>query len=262
MRGVLDGGATGNMTGPLSWGQYSLIVLLFSMFPINNHYGFLKKMRIPVIFVSFINCILSIKRSVIAPAIMAFGWFIMLLVKKKRKYFAGIVASSLVGIICLFNIPAFSSVIESNILPSVMFWDDDYAMNHDVKGSSKEMRYDQFVYLHDKLLDSYLWGNGYGYTIEYNQKYDVSTPVKAFESIFLQVIANSGYIGLVVWLFFLIKCYNLTLGGNNKIRINACFHSLFFLSITLTGIQTSFWFFMLVLAILYKKKILETKIII
>ena len=258
MRGVLDGGATGNMTGPLSWGQYTLLVLLFSLFPMNDSQRTLDKMRMPVILVSFVNCILSIKRSVIAPAVIALSWLIMQYATKQKKKFVLIIVSSFVGIFCLFNIPTFSSVVENNVLPSVLFWNDDFAQEHDVEGSSKEMRMEQFAYLHDELLDSFVWGNGYGYNIEYTQKYDVSTPMKAFESIFFQVIANSGYVGLLIWLLFFFKCYRLTLSETEKKVTNISFHLLYFLSLTLTGIQTSFWFFMIIVAILYKKRVITS----
>lgn len=253
IRGALSGISTGNMVSPLSWGQFSLVVLLLSIvLPLKKRSN---KLQLIVIVLSLINCFLTTKRSVFTPAIFAiFCYLLSKGVLTPQRVFKSFITVSLVLGIAFFS-PSFQKAVESNILGSVMFWDDDYANKNNIGGSSKEMRFEQIAYLHQNLLNNVLTGEGFGFTDQYVGRYGNTTPVRAFESIFLQVVANSGYIGFLAWSIFFLICYRKTANFSSKKYSNTIFHVFYIMSLFLTGMKASVWAYMMACAMLQKYRI-------
>lgn len=263
MRGALTGVATGNMPVALTWGQYVLVILLFILFKcktIGSNY-----LTNIIIIICVLNCILTTKRSTITPALIALIYvaFTTVSVKKVIVRWGGLFV--LVVFFCYWTVPSFKDIIKKNIFPAMVIWDDKMAENSETGGSNKEMRVEQWLYLNRVLLKNPITGEGLGYVKLYGDENTIHTPVKGFESIFLQVVAESGYLGLMIWLLFFGRCYNATNNYFSKHRDNCFFHGLYFLSLTLTGIKASLWIYMIICAImerqsqLYKKIFIEGK---
>lgn len=145
-------------------------------------------------------------------------------------------------------------VYHSNIETALFFWDDDLAAEHDFKGSNKSMRMSQAIYVNNLISDHFFAGLGYGYPIVHNMKYHGATDALYFESLYLDTISSSGYIGFLVWIFFfflLIKKTNFAC--RNKLD-NYSLHGGYILSVFLTNIYCSFAYYMIVIALFVKYK--------
>ena len=112
LRGALDGRATGNMTGSLPWGQYSLLVLAFAAVCPMKDKPWLKNI---VILLAFCNCILTTKRSVIGPAFITILYYLLnsqvYNYKKVLKASIGLIFAMIV----VAQIPVLREVFENDI---------------------------------------------------------------------------------------------------------------------------------------------------
>ena len=160
----------------------------------------------------------------------------------------------IIGIVLYINVPGVRDVYHSNIETALFFWDDDLAAEHDFKGSNKSMRMSQAIYVNNLISDHFFTGLGYGYPIVHNMKYHGATDALYFESLYLDTISSSGYIGFLVWIFFfflLIKKTNFAC--RNKLD-NYSLHGGYILSVFLTNIYCSFAYYMIVIALFVKYK--------
>lgn len=258
IRAGLSGCSTGNMVSPLSWGQFSLVILLLSLvYPSHKK---INKLQLFVIVLSLANCFLSTKRSVFTPAIFAVGCIVLCkgILTPQRILRIFFVISLVLG--ASFFIPSFQKIVKGNILSSIIFWDDDYAEKSNIGGSSKEMRFEQISYLHQNLLNNVLTGEGYGFAEQYGERYGNRTPVRGFESIYLQIVANSGYLGLFAWTMFFLVSYRRTWDYSLSKSSNVIFHLFYLLSLILTGIKGSLWAYMTVCALLQKHRIYNKRL--
>ena len=246
--GGMTGRASGNLSGPLPWGQTSLLMLLLFVFlgRIKND-----KMSYIVVIIASLNCFLSTKRSVIVPMIII---FIYLLIKRgvfsKRNVLKILLVGPLV-LYTLWNIPFFDSY-KQNVVTAVFFWDDEVAYKNNVHGSSTEMRQSQLNYALVMVKDNFLCGLGYGYIQHYGKLYGKHPIMLGFESIIYQVLVPSGIIGLFIWLCFFYKIYRLTLYELKKYDALFC-HGAYVLSCIMTGIQSSLFWYMVMVVLIYKK---------
>lgn len=71
-----------------------------------------------------------------------------------------------------------------------------------VKGSSLEMRIDQFEGCFDIIKDCSLAGKGYGWTSLYVAEHGPHPTLLCFESLAYMVLCNTGIIGAVIWTIF------------------------------------------------------------
>lgn len=244
MRGALLGSATGNMDGPLAWGQVCAIMLpLFIVF--REYWN--NKIKWICIALLALNCVLCTKRSAILPMVIAvcYAMFVVGNVSIK-KTFVGL-ASSCLFLIVLFQIPAVQKVYDTNIKTSIFFWDDKLNTQKGGGGSDKSMRLEQFIAVNKQIADCPFQGKGQGFTSQYTSKFNNFTAVRAYESIVLSALANSGYIGLVVWAVFFALLFRKTKGIGESKYDNALLHGVFLLNILLTGINAAATFQYLVL---------------
>ena len=252
LRGVLSSSASGNQSeGAIPWGQISLVMLTFGLFyqKIDN-----KILKNSFIILAVLNCFLSTKRSVIVPMLLLLGYMFVNKGIFTRKNLIRGIGFVIIGIVLYINVPVVRDVYHSNIETALFFWDDDLAAEHDFKGSNKSMRMSQAIYVNNLISDHFFAGLGYGYPIVHNMKYHVATDALYFESLYLDTISSSGYIGFLVWIFFfflLIKKTNFAC--RNKLD-NYSLHGGYILSVFLTNIYCSFAYYMIVIALFVKYK--------
>lgn len=252
IRGALSSRVTGNQPdGPIPWGQICLIVLMFaSLYP-----NIKKRTRIILIILTACNCLLTAKRSIILPMIVLLATLMYYNIRIKTKYiFASI--SFLIILCCVFSFnKTLHKIYESNIKTSIFFWDDKLAEKNSIRGSSKNMRFEQAIYTNNLIEKNILTGNGFGFTTEFLKKYGTYTNAFAFESIYLWAIANSGYIGLILWCIFFYNCYKRNKNVNSN-TIILMIHGCYWLSILLTNIYVSLYCYMIITALLERYRVL------
>ena len=254
--GGMTGRATGNLSGPLPWGQTSLLMLILFVF-----FGTVKRDKLSyiVVIVACLNCFLSTKRSVIVPM---FVILIYLFVKRgllSKRIFLKNLCVPLV-LCALWNAP-FVDSYKQNIVTAIYFWNDDVAYRSNVHGSSAEMRQAQLSYALVMVRDNLLCGLGYGYPQYYGKHHGSHSIMLGFESLVYQVLVPSGIIGLFIWFYFFYKSYRLTLcGGGKKSEALVC-HGAYFLSCIMTGIQTTFFWYMVMVVLVYKKGTVRNEVI-
>lgn len=252
IRGMLTSIATGNQAeGAIPWGQISLVLLSFGLFYNDIHNKNIKNI---FVLLAMLNCFLSTKRSAIVPMILIVGYTLIKEGFFRRKYFMRVLSLLFLIIVLYFFVPTLRKVYHENIEPSVFFWDDKLADRNDFGGSSKEMRKSQIIYVNNLISDHFLTGLGYGYPIIHNMKYQGATDALYFESVYLYVIASSGYIGLLIWVIFFIKLIKETKSICSKKMDNIVLHGGYILSILLTNIYGSFAYYMIVTALFIKHK--------
>ncbi|MCA4458687.1 O-antigen ligase family protein [Bacteroides xylanisolvens] len=252
LRGVLSSSASGNQSeGAIPWGQISLVMLTFGLFYQKIDSKILKN---SFIILAVLNCFLSTKRSVIVPMLLLLGYIFVNKGIFTRKNLIRGIGIVIIGIVLYINVPVVREIYHSNIETALFFWDDDLAAEHDFKGSDKSMRVRQAIYVNNLISDHFLTGLGYGYPIVHNMKYHGATDAWYFESLYLDAIASSGYIGLLVWIFFFFLLINRTnIACRNKLD-NYSLHGGYVLSVFLTNIYCSFAYYMIVTALFIKYK--------
>ena len=205
IRGGLSSFTSGNMSGPLPWGQCSLVILMSACFlPKGYRTGWITNI---VIILSIINCLLCGKRSVILPMLIVVSYYIFtryLYIRKKGK-----------AILCIcFILTTFTFLQRTeyikNIETAIFFWNDNLAEKNQIGGSSTAMRLTQFEYANDMISDNTLCGLGYNYIGYYSSRYGRHPIMLGFESIYFQVIVQSGIIGLIIWIAFFYRNYIMT----------------------------------------------------
>ncbi len=140
------------------------------------------------------------------------------------------------------------------IFATVMFWDDSYARDANIIGSSSDMRNNQLeasvnIAFHNPF------GGGFdyqSYARETNKR--VSNNLMGLESIVFKKLVEQGFIGLLVFfvcfwmLYYEIRKYAGTI--ENKIKLLA-FSSGYLTNILFTGLQGSNWSLFVVLMFYY-----------
>lgn len=253
VRGALSSMTTGNMPGgALPWGQVCLTILIIvSCYPrIEN-----KKIRIILIVLATCNCLLTTKRSIILPMLVPLAILLYYDVRIKQKHiFSGIGLLVVLCFVFTYN-QTLHKIYESNIKTAIFFWDDKLAEKNSFGGSSKDMRLEQIVYTNNLISQNIFAGRGFGFTKVFLEKHANTTNARAFESIYLWAIANSGYIGLVFWLMFFYRCYevNKNIDGYHKTLL---MHGCYWLSILLTGIQAPLYYYMILVALFSRYMVL------
>ena len=256
--GRLLGVATGNTTGPLPWGQFSLLALLFSVY-IYKRWSLSSMLCILVIILSFANCMMTGKRSVILPAFISIFYFFFISRKiRKIQIVRTVLMGCVVGAFILQDSTVRNQIINISS-SSLFFWDDKLAEKNDLKGSSLEMRMEQLVAVSRLISENPLQGRGYGDIRSIAQSKGLSSDLRGLESILLEVLAQSGLVGLIIWLRFLIFNYKCSVICRKDRKAILFFHILYFISLLLTGIQSSFWAYMILCSILAKTKCLSVE---
>lgn len=115
----------------------------------------------------------------------------------------------------------------------------DSSQAENVQGSNIQMRLRQLQGCFIEMADNPLFGNGYNWTIFYNQNYGNHPYCIAFESLIFIILCNWSIAGALLWCWLLIKLYKLdALYHLRKIDSNRMLSTLtiaFFAYVCLTG---------------------------
>lgn len=247
-RGFLVGRIMGTSFHPLAWGL--IMGTAFSFFN-NNLFLLGKKNYIILLPLILINIFLCGSRSAI---IMVITYITIRIFNNIKKNLKKII---IFLVICTCITPllpktkdtkAFINTIES----SIFFWNENKSKEAGVSGSSVSMRWEQLIFSFYLIQDSFLTGNGYGFSdIAQTNTTGKYEKMMGFESILFTKIVNQGILGL---LFFFIFYFNLLKYTRhltkNKIERGKIYglYSSYLIGIIFTGLQNSFFiFFVLVL---------------
>ena len=247
IRGSLDAAASGNVSGPLPWGQESMLIALFFLF--YDKIKMNKKLLIVIVVLAFLNVFLTGKRSCLLPLIIFGAYFCgkrgLLSLKNVLLSFVILLASYVV----ISSVPMFKS-LNKNIESTVFFWDDKVATKNNIEGSSMEMRQAQFEYANYMISTNPFCGLGFDYPSYYSSKYGKHPVMLGFESIYFFVLVSSGILGLIIWFLFFRRIYLLTNVIPGDFKFSLAYHGGFLLSCIMTAIQSSLWIY-LILSFLY-----------
>ena len=160
-------------------------------------YLYRNKLLSILLFVVFITILLIGVRS----AIVALGIgvvFYLLIEKKINLILASLLGLSLIYFVAL-SIPGMSDYMNSIVDPE----------SSNVKGSSIEMRLEQFDGCMKEIESNPAFGKGYAWTNYYKENKGGHPTMLSFESLFIVILSNSGFVGLFIWIVMLIMYYKL-----------------------------------------------------
>lgn len=184
------------MIHPMTW----TLMLCFSIIIFSAMY--LKtKNKILWILIGLIgfNILISGVRTGIAAIVIGFMYYLIRYRKFKLIF---------VTIIFLFLVISIINTNENmkNIFTSFI---DIKGTKSNVNGSSITMRLDQLNGSIEEIIGHELAGKGYGWNGYYMSLHGYHPVILAFESLLFVVLCNSGYIGLLSWIFFFLLLYRL-----------------------------------------------------
>lgn len=259
-RGVLDGRISATTAHPLAWGQLLGLLLCFFVLIRKNlifKLTFFKKIGYVLFYflcisLFLVNMFLTGSRTVIA-ALGIFLCFLFLTFSIKQKLVSLFVI--FVGLVLLAVVPTKQSSGLNAFKANIFFWDSKLADRAGIKGSSTSLRQDQLKAA-STLLDGgyHFFGLGKGLVSirdDMNLRIKNIEDLYGFESIILYKLVEQGIVGLFLFLLFYFQFYgyirkkNVSYFNNkSKFLVDGFFLS-YFVSIVLTGIQTTFVFFFL-----------------
>lgn len=98
------------------------------------------------------------------------------------------------------------------LISSIAFWDTEKQSQMDIKGSSMEMRLEQFD-VATKIAFKNLGGEGYGYKLYSLQHYSqYNSDLYGLESFVIRELVEKGWLGLIcfLWMFYLLYSYAIS----------------------------------------------------
>ncbi len=257
IRGGLSSRATGTSLSSLIWGQKCLVFLPF-LFHLKKTFNIkVYSLNTIAIVLCCTNIFLSGHRSCILPMILFLVFFIYK--KYKLKKIIKNIPFIIIGVFILFILSRFSptlSSLSSNIETAIFFWNDNLAQKNNIGGSNLDMRINQLLCTFDMVRDHFLFGLGYSYPSFYTSHFGRHSIMLGFESIFFTSLISSGILGFIVWIHFFIK--NIKKSRHLHGRASAiAIHGTYILSIFMTGIQSSFSYYIITTAILIKEDLIH-----
>lgn len=218
---------------PLSLGQYLLVI-----FPV-----FLQKKEQSnrLLYISCIFCLvlLSGSRGCLFPLVLI---LIAAYFGKVSSFIKRLLLAILVLFVFFVAIPEkTANNIQKEISPYLAvlsFWDDKQQSEHNIKGSSMDLRYKQFDAALKEISDNPLFGKGFGYRDYYIAKHKALHPVLlGFESVFLLYLVERGWFGLLVYLTMIGYMLYIFLKNTTDKRAVTFIFIGFIISIILSGIR-------------------------
>lgn len=159
----------------------------------------LNKYKMIVILLAIVTSIfLCGIRSPIGAFFVTILVFLLLSHRIKLMCQVGIVGG--IAYLIINSIPELSNYVGS------IFSDD----KSNVSGSSFEMRLNQMEGCFWEIRNHLVFGKGFGWTNYYMDTYGDHPIMLAFESLIYVVLCNSGIVGVVIWIIFLLKLFRNT----------------------------------------------------
>lgn len=181
----------------------------------------------------------------------------ILLYYRKYEYFFYVLAVLLM----LFYVLPFISTDLVEYVDSIINSSNDI----NTKGSSLEMRFNQFNACLDIVKDNQLLGKGIGWTGWYLSKYDLHPTALCFESLFFSVLCNMGFMGFIYWIILGIMYFHIIRRNIVNKSNRAILYSLFVYYLAFVGITGDYGYipqFLLFYIIIYSNCIRDETVII
>lgn len=230
-RGFVAGRVSSTFIHPLLLGQVSIIFFSYILYAFNQ--SFPKYFRGICLVILALMCLLCGSRSALIPLVVA---IIIYALYNNR--------GALVKYACIFVLvlPVLYSLLprdhQETIKGFLFFWDDSYSKDVGIKGSSFEMRLQQFedgLYI---IRDNPLFGFGQGYVSMHGKKHD---EMKGYESYIFQFLIDGGIMGIMIFTFFYFFLYVNLLKKCKRRKDKGWVHTIcltYFINIVFTGIQS------------------------
>jgi len=228
-RGLLQGRVSSFFIHPLQLGQVSVVMFTYGLFAFKNEVN--KLLKYLYLGLMALMCFLCGSRSAIVPIVLV--CFFYLIYNSSSKSFFRIV-------IVIFLLFASFVFVPSDSLDSIkgflFVWNDSYASDAGIKGSSFAMRLQQLSDALDVASDNPLLGLGQGYVSQHGHDH---LEMKGYEGYLLQFLVDGGILGTLMFTFFYLFLYVVSLKKTymkDKLGIHLFFIS-YFVNILFTGIQ-------------------------
>ena len=247
-RGGLTSRATGTAISSLVWGQSCLILFPMVSFLSNKYVS--KTLLWTASIICFLNIFLSGQRSCLLPLIILQAYYLLTYfgIKKSIQGIFLLLVLIIPIMFTIHNVPALNKY-EKNIQSTIIFWDDDLSNKNAIGGSNKEMRLEQLKCSIEMTSDNLFWGLGLGYPSWYKMHYGRHSIMLGFESILFVAILSSGLFGVLIWILFFSK--NIQIVRKKFIRRDAIvIQGICIMSFLMTGIQSTFQLFLLLIALM------------
>ena len=229
-RGFLQGRVSSTFIHPLLLGQVSTVILAYGIYAFKDKIP--KVLYILVVVLLILMCVLCGSRSAIIPIV-----FIICLYLYKRGVGHIVKYSILVMGIIVFLYTYLPSDSQKALQGFFFFWDDSYAKEANIRGSSLDMRIRQFEGGVRVVEDSPVLGFGQGYVSQHGHDHP---EMKGYESFIFQLLVDGGYLGIIAFLSFFFSLYYIALkkckNTNDTIKVHSLCMS-YFINILFTGIQ-------------------------
>lgn len=229
-RGFLEGRVSSTFIHPLILGQISIILFSYILYAFNQ--GYTKYFRAICLIILALMCLFCGSRSALIPLLIA---VIIYIFHNKRSTIVKYVCIGAVVLPFLYS--SLPDDVQKTINGVVFFWDSSYAKEANIKGSSFEMRLNQFEDGVGIIQDNLLFGFGQGYVSMHGDKHN---EMLGYESFVFQFLIDGGLMGVMAFIFFYFLLYaNLLRKCKNKYdrgRVHVLCLS-YFINILFTGIQ-------------------------
>ena len=191
------GRISGVFAHPMKNGLFLALSSIFIISKINSKKLSSQKLLLFLLSAVLITTLLIGVRSAIAALGISVAFFF--LIEKKAKLNFATLAGLLCIVLVIVSIPGLSDYTNSIV-------DSESSK---VKGSSLEMRVQQFDGCMKEIQSNPAFGNGYAWTNYYRENVGLHPTMLAFESLLIVVLSNSGFVGLIVWIIMLFIYYRL-----------------------------------------------------
>lgn len=135
-----------------------------------------------------------------------------------RTALGAVIITVLLGILYLKKIKYFlygglAFILVINVLPIIYPEANDYVMSiinpdeSSTKGSSMDMRLEQLIGSYNIVENDLIFGKGYCWTSWYNTTFGTHPTALWFESLIYVILVDSGLVGFVIWVIFLLSFY-------------------------------------------------------
>lgn len=241
-RGGLTGRTSGTMVHPLTWGQMWNILIAFYLITRNFYNNRIAELCL--ILLGLANIILCGSRTSIVCLLLLVPFIIIsykIKIKELFKYIPLILVVFI--IVTIFIDDSLYDYIKSGIY----FWDESYSNKVDIKGSSVNMRIEQFENSWNYSINNEIGGLGYNSIFHFGSS-NIGKDMYGFESIVFRKLYEQGIIGLLVFFLSYYVYYKFILSYIYSKRFQllvSCYFFTYLVSICFTGIQDTWILFII-----------------
>lgn len=261
-RAGIAGRIQGTMLHPLIWGGACMLLFYFMLLPVKK---FPRYIGIALLVLLFINVVFSGSRAALLALLMGIGYFFVISnIRLKLRFVAYALTLFSMLTALIYLVPSFNKY-EAFFESTIFFWDDTYQKTGAIRGSTSSLRINQLYGSFDMIESAPIFGLGQGYTAFYSATYGIHPILAGFESVVFMALIETGIVGLLVWTSFFISLFWLIRHLRKKIKPSSPFDAMLlrtFLAaycvfIVFTGIQSTFYIFLVLFLIQLKNLIVK-----